>query len=195
MTISFHALWMLCAFGVVVHAATAARRVRDLVALAAGFIIAATLASPQRLPDPAWAGVLSAGAAIVILFRPRYAIVSTAWGGALGGMLTAMTEVQGLHPIAAFAAVAALAAITAWLARRRPHFATEVLRDEALLGLCVFGLLVAILPGVTDGWQAAANLTVEPATPGPTTPVPAWTLTLVIMATALGAIYSLWSRR
>ena len=108
MTLSFHALWMLCAFGVVVHAAIAARRARDLAALAAGFVVAAIVASPQRLPDPAWVGVVSAGAAVVILFRPRYAMASAAWGGALGGMLTAMTEVQGLHPMAALAGVAAI---------------------------------------------------------------------------------------
>jgi hypothetical protein len=194
-TLSFHALWMLCAFGVVVHAATAGRRVRDLIALAVGFIVAAVIASPQRLPDPAWAGVVSAGAAVVLLFRPRYAMASAAWGGALGGMLTAMTEVQGLHPIAAVAAGAALAATPAWLARVRPSFAPDVVREEALLGLCLLGLAVAIVPGVTDGWQAAANLTMEPATPGPTTPVPTWTLALVGTATVLGAVYSLWSRR
>jgi hypothetical protein len=194
-TLSFHALWMLCAFGVVVHAATAARRVRDLAALAAGFVVAAMVASPQRLPDPAWVGVVSAGAAVVILFRPRYAIASAAWGGALGGMLTAMTEVQGLHPMGALAAVSVLAVTPAWLARVRPSFAPEVLRDEALLGLCLLGLVVAIVPGVTDGWQAAATLTNVPATPGPTTPVPTWTVALVGTATALGAVYSLWSRR
>ncbi len=195
MTISFHALWMLCAFGVVVHAATAARRARDLFAFAAGFVIATIGASPQRLPDPAWVGVVSAAAAVVILFRPRYAIASAAWGGALGGTLTAMTEVQGLHPVAAVAAVAVLAATPVWLARTRPSFAPEVLREEALLGLCLFGLVVAIMPGVIDGWQAAANLTVEPATPGPSIPVPTWTLALVGTATALGAVYSVWSRR
>ena len=195
MTFSFHALWMLCAFGIVVHAATAGRRVRDLIALASGFAVATIVASPQRLPDPAWVGVMSAGAAVVVLFRPRYAMASAAWGGALGGMLTAMTEVQGLHPIAGVAAVALLAAASAWLSRVRPAFAPEVLRDEALLGLCIMGLVVAIIPGVIDGWQAAANLTITPATPGPTTPVPTWTLTLVSTATALGAVYSLWSRR
>jgi len=77
----------------------------------------------------------------------------------------------------------------------RPSFAPEVLREEALLGLCLIGLVVAIVPGVTDGWQAAANLTIQPATPGPTTPVPTWTLALVGSAMALGAVYSLWSRR
>lgn len=195
MTVSFHALWMLCAFGVVVHAATAARRSRDLIALAAGFSLAAVIATPQRLPDPAWVGVVTTVAAMVVLFRPRYAVVSAAWGGALGGMFTAMTEVQGLHPIAAVAAGAVLAATPAWLARERPSFAPDVLRDEALLGLCLLGLVVAIIPGVIDGWQAAASLTIEPATPGPTTPVPMWTLALVGTATALGAVYSLWSRR
>jgi len=194
-TLSFHALWMLCALGVVVHAATAARRARDLSALAAGFVVAAMIASPQRLPDPAWVGVVSAGAAVVVLFRPRYAMASAAWGGVLGGMLTAMTEVQGLHPIAAGAAVAVLAVTPAWLARVRSSFAPDLLREDALLGLCLFGLVVAILPGVTDGWQAAANLTIQPATPGPTTPIPTWTLALVGTAMALGAVYSLWSRR
>jgi hypothetical protein len=186
---------MLCAFGVVVHAATAARRSRDLVALAAGFVLAAVIATPQRLPDPSWAGVVTAAAAVVILFRPRVAVVSAAWGGVLGGMFTALTEVQGLHPIAALAAGAVLAATPAWLARVRPSFAPEVIRDEALLGLCLLGLVVAIIPGVIDGWQAAANLTIEPATPGPTTPIPLWALALVGIATALGAVYSLWSRR
>jgi hypothetical protein len=186
---------MLCAFGVVVHAATAAPRSRDLTAFAAGFVLATVAASPQRLPDPSWIGVVSAGAAVVILFRPRLAIVSAAWGGALGGILTAMTEAQGLHPVAAVAAPALLAASTVWLTRARPVFAPDVLRDEALLAVCLVGLVVAIVPGVIDGWQAAATLTIEPAAPAPTTPVPAWTLALVGMATALGAVYSLWSRR
>jgi hypothetical protein len=186
---------MLCAFGVVVHAATAGRRVRDLIALAAGFVVAVILASPARLPDPAWVGVVSAAAAVVILFRPRYAIAAAAWGGGLGGMLTAMTEVQGLHPIAAIVAVAGLVVTPAWLARVRPAFAPDILRDEALLGLCVCGLVVAIVPGVTDGWQAAANLTVEPAAPAPATPLPVWTVALVGTSLALGAVHSLWSRR
>jgi hypothetical protein len=129
------------------------------------------------------------------MFMPTFAAASAAWGGALGGMLTAMTEVQGLHPIAALAAPALLAATAAWLTRVRPAFAPDVLRDEALLAVCLLGLVVSIVPGVIDGWQAAANLTIETATPGPTTPVPTWTLALVGTATALGAVYSLWSRR
>ncbi len=195
MTLSFHALWMLCAFGVVVHAATAARRARNLAACAAGYAIAAMVTSPQRLPDPAWVGAVSAGMAVAFLFKPKMAVASAAWGGALGGMLTAMIEVQGLHPIGAIAAPALLAASAAWLARVRPSFAPDVVRDEALLGIGLLGLVVSLMPGVIDGWQAAANLTIEPGTAGPVTPIPMWTLALVLTATALGAAYSLWSRR
>jgi hypothetical protein len=186
---------MLCAVGVVVHAATAAHRVRDLAVFAVGFVIAAIAASPQRLPDPAWIGLISTGAAVVILFRPRLSVVSAFWGGTLGGILTALIEVQGLHPIAAVAAPALPAAIAVWLTRTRPAFAPDVLRDEALLGLCLLGLVVAILPGVIDGWQAAANLTIESAAPAPSMPIPAWTLTLVGTATALGVLHAVWSRR
>jgi hypothetical protein len=186
---------MLCAFGFVAHAATAARRGRDLIAFAAGFAIAAIVTTPQRLPDPAWVGVVSAGAAVALLFRPKLAMACAAWGGALGGMLTAMTEVQGLAPIAAVAAPALLAAAGVWLTRVHPRFAPDALRDEALLLVCLLGLVVSIMPGVIDGWQAAANLTIEPATTGPVSPLPMWTVALVGTATALGAVYALWSRR
>ena len=129
------------------------------------------------------------------MFRPRFAVVSAMWGGALGGMLTALTEVQGLPAAASVGPVAVLVATVVWLTRVRPAFAPDVLRDEALLAICLLGLVVSMVPGVIDGWQAAGNLTIEPATTGPATPIPAWTLTLVGTATALGAMSSLWSRR
>lgn len=195
MTLSFHALWMLCALGAVVYAVVAARRISDLTAFAVGFAAAAFMAGPQRLPDPAWVGVVSALMSVGVLFRPRLTIAAAMWGGALGGMLTAMIEVQGLPQPAAVAAPAALAAATAWLSRVRPSFAPDVLRDDALLAICLMGLVTAVVPGVADGWQAAANLTLEPASPAPMNPVPAWTVALVGTSTALGILYSLWSRR
>jgi len=194
-TITFHALWMLCALGAVVHAATAAHRVRDLTALAVGFVLATIAASPQRLPDATWVGVLSAAVAIAVVFRPRFAVLAAAWGGALGGMLTALTEVQGVPAAASVGPVAVLIATVVWLTRLRPSFAPDSLRDEALLAITLLGLVVSIMPGVIDGWQAAAALTIEPATTGPATPIPAWTIALVGTATALGALYSMWSRR
>ena len=212
MTLPFHALWMLCALGAVVYSAAAAaapaRRARHLTTLAIGFVIATIVASPQRLPDPAWVGVLTTGAAMVTLFRPRFSVVAAGWGGALGGILTALTEVQGMHPAASVGPVVVLIAwgfanldvpeliaMVVWLTWLRPSFAPEALRDEALLAVSLLGLVVAVVPGVIDGWQAAANLTIEPVTAGPTAPIPTWTLTLVATSMALGAVYSLWSRR
>jgi hypothetical protein len=185
---------MLCAIGAVVFAASATRRVVHLAALAGGFLAAAIASGPDRLPDPVSVGALSAGAALLLLFRPRYAVLPAVWGGALAGMWTAMLEVPGLPSPVAMAVVAALLALTVWLSRTRPVFAPDVLRDDALLAVTLLGLVVSIVPGVMDGWQAAANLTVEPAS-GPAASIPVWTLTLVGTAAALGAAYSLWSRR
>src|SRR5262245_44891365 len=96
---------MLCAMGAIV-AAAAARRVADLAALIAGFAAAVILQSPAQLPDAVWIGVCSAGAALLVLFRPRLAWLASAWGGALGGTLTAMVTVQGLHPVLSILLVA-----------------------------------------------------------------------------------------
>jgi hypothetical protein len=193
-TLSFHALWMLCALGAVVFAASAAPRLRQLLAMTIGFIAAAAVTSPFRLPDPSWVGVTTAAAAAIGLFRPRYALVSIAWGGALAGFLPAMLQVQTLHPVMAVAAPIGLIGMTIVLARAKTSFAPDGLRDEACVVICLLGIAVAMLPGVVDGWQAAANLTVAPAE-GQTVAIPVWTLTLVATATALGATYSLWSRR
>jgi hypothetical protein len=76
----------------------------------------------------------------------------------------------------------------------RPAFAPERLREEALLFVCTLGLVVAVLPSVADGWQAAANLNVR-AENVATQAIPAWTLSIVAMSMLLGAAYTLWSRR
>jgi hypothetical protein len=110
-------------------------------------------------------------------------------------MLTAMTEVQGLHPMAAIAAVAVLAATPAWLARVRPSFAPEVLREEALLGLCL-NRPRRRDRAWCDRWLAGSGQSDDStgharSNDSRTT----WTLALVGSAMALGAVYSLWSRR
>ena len=153
MTTTFHALWMLCALGAVVHAATAAHRVRDVTALAVGFVLATIVASPQRLPDPEWVGALSAGVAIAVLFRPRLAVLAAGWGGALGGMLTALTEVQGVPAAASVGPVVVLIATVVWLTRLRPSFAPDRLRDEALLAITLLGLVV-VRHARRDRWLA-----------------------------------------
>jgi hypothetical protein len=149
---------------------------------------------PGASPDPEVAGLSAAVGSIVYLFRPRYAWLGFVLGGALAGMLVQVFGLVG-GPVAVTAPLVAVSlAATAWLARTRPHFAPEALREEALLIVCTLGLGVAVLPSVLDGWQAAANLNarMENVTPQG---IPTWVLSVVATSTLLGAGYAVWSRR
>jgi hypothetical protein len=194
-TLTFHALWMLCALGSVVLAAAAAGTgVPAVVAMAVAFLAAVRVFGAGALPDPGLAGVVAVAAAAIFLFRPRYAVLAAALGGALGGMWTGLLEVQGLSSVAAAAVAAVVLGVSRYLARTRPAFAPEQLRDEGLLAIGVLGLVVATLPGVLDGWQAATNLAATSDRASQAI-VPAWTIALLLSSTTLGAAYSLWSRR
>src|SRR5262245_13735874 len=186
---------MLCALGGVVFAAAAAGNRRDIAAFACGLLAAALLVGPGRLPEPSWVGALAAGGAAGYLVRPGYGIVLAAGGGMLGGLSAALAESRGVPAAAAFPVVIVLMVTRVWLARTRPGFASDVVRDEALIAVILLGLVVAVMPGVLEGWQAASNLTVASTGAGDSTSIPMWTLTLVGTALALGAMYSLWSRR
>jgi hypothetical protein len=194
-TVTVHALWMLCALGGVVFATAAARNWRQIAAFAFGVIAVACLVDPARVPDADAVGVVSALAAAGYLVWPRYAFAWALIGGSIGGLTAALAESTGMPPWLAIPAVCLAIGASLWLARSRPSFAPDVVRDDALLGIVVFGLAVAVLPGVVDGWHAAANLTVASNTPGGPAPIPMWTLTLLATALGLGGLYSLWSRR
>jgi hypothetical protein len=47
---------------------------------------------------------------------------------------------------------------------------------------------------VLDGWRAAGNLTVDTGQSAAVA-IPAWTSALVVLSLALGATFSVWSRR
>jgi len=193
-TLTYHALWMLCALGTVVFATAAAPHLRSVAALAAGLIAGLVWWSPARVPDAAVAGLLTLLAATLYLFRPRLRLVAAAFGGALAGMLAALVEMYGISPTVSPLAAIALVAVSIWLARRRPSFAPELLRDEAMLMIGLVGMGVAILPGVLDGWQAATNLAAATDRVA-TSSLPMWTLLLLVTTSSCGAFYSLWSRR
>jgi hypothetical protein len=183
---------MLCALGAATFAAAAAPRRAWLVALAIGFLAVVIL--PGASPDPEVAGLFAALSAIVYLFRPRYAWLGFVLGGAVAGMLVQVFALLG-GPVAVTAPLVAVSlAATAWLARTRPQFAPEALREEALLIVCMLGLGVAVLPSVLDGWQAAANLNARMENVAQQA-IPAWVLSVVATSTLLGAAYALWSRR
>ena len=194
MTLTYHALWMLCALGAVVFATAAAPHVRPITALATGLIAGVLWWSPARVPDAAVTGILTSLAAALYVFRPRLRLVSAAFGGALAGMLAALVEMYGVSPRVSPVAGIALVAVPIWLARTRPSFAPDLLCDEAMLMIGLLGLSVAILPGVMDGWQAATNLAAATERVA-TTSLPMWTLLLLLTTSSCGAFYSLWSRR
>lgn len=192
MTVTFHALWMLCALGATTFAAAAAPRRRWLVAFAIGFL--AIVMRPGGQPDPEVAGLFAALGAIVYLFRPRYAWLGFVLGGALAGMLVQVVGLVG-GPVAVTAPLVALGlGATVWLVRTRPAFAPVALREEALLIICTLGLGVAVMPSVLDGWQAAANLNTRIENVAQQA-IPMWVLSVVAASTLLGAAYALWSRR
>ncbi len=194
MTVTFLALWLLCALGAATFAAVAAPRRQWLVALAVGFVAVLVFSGPGQSPDPEVAGLFAIAGAVVYLFRPRYAWFAMGLGGALAGMLVQVLGLIGA-PLALTLplTVIGMAAIV-WIARRRPAFSPETLREEALLIVCTFGLAVAVLPSVLDGWQAAANLNVQVENAAAQA-IPMWALTVVAMSVLLGAVHALWSRR
>lgn len=194
MTLTFHALWMLCALGAIVFAAATAHA-RDRLALAVGFALAALTTSGSHLPDAVLLGGLTAAGAAAYLFKPRFRWVSLAIGGILAGCWTALLEVQGLPLVMAVLVAGALIAGTVCVSHSRASFAPDVLVDDGLLAIGALGLAVAIAPGVLDGWHAATNLSGSPDRAAEPAAIPMWTLAFILMSSSLGALYALWSRR
>jgi len=192
-TATFHLLWMLCALGAITFAAAAAPRWRRLVALSAGFAGSLLLIRGGGPPDAEAAGLVAAASAVVFLFAPRYAWVAAMCGGGLAGTGVRLLLLVGAPATLAVAGMTLGVGATVWLVRRRTGFASELVREEALLIVCVLGVAVAILPGVLDGWRTAATLNVSPNVP--LGPVPIWALSTVILAALVGAMHALWSRR
>ena len=193
MTVTFHVLWMLCALGAIAFAATAARAWRHVAVFAAGFVAGAAWAALRGLPDAPLVGAAAAAAVVLYLRRPRWALLAVATGGALGGLLPELLWLQGVPHYAAWPAAAVVVALPVWLARSRPWFAPPVLQDDALLGVLGMGLVLAVLPGVLDGWQSALALNISPAEAGGQ--LSPWLVAVVSGALLMGAVHSVWSRR
>ncbi len=194
MTLSFHALWMVSALGCAVFATVVARAGRGLVVLALAFLATTAWALRFGPLQPEVVGLLAALAAAGQLVRPWWTGAPAIAGGVLGGSWGALLAVEGVPVSAAVLVSAMLPAVAIVCTRRVPGFAPPGLREEALTLMAALGLCAAALPGVSDGWRSALTLSLEgPA--GPTEPLPAWTMAVGGSSVALGALYSLWSRR
>lgn len=189
---------MLCALGAAVFAAAPGRvpAWKGLSTLGVSFAAtAAWLLLRGQLPDHAWIGVSAAIVGGALLARPGRAVLPIALSGVLAASWGALLASQELPVFLALPGALLVPMAGLHFAFHRPGFITPVMRDDALAGVVIGGLLVAMLPGILEGWRAAGNLSVpaDPATPAAM--IPAWTLVIGAAALASGALYSVWSRR
>lgn len=201
MTLTFHALLMLCglaapAFGA---AGSCSRRWLSLASAAAGFAAAALWFGSGRPLDVAQAGTLVALAAAFQLLRPQKVAVAAVAAGAAAGVWMSMLRVQGT-PWAIAAVLGSAPYLCSWhLAATRPRFAPALVREEALLAVLALALAVATAPSILDGWRAAVALNIQGSPNGQVgapngSMMPAWTLGILGGSVALGGLYSVWRR-
>lgn len=162
--------------------------------LAGAFSAAALVFSEAHLPNPSWASALIASAAGTVLWKPHWSIVAAGAGGLAAALWAELLVAQGLPGSVVFPAIAAIVAAGAVLAAARRSFAPAILREEALLIVAAFALIVAAAPSVIDGFGTAVAFTAArlPDKAGPPAP---WALAVAAGCAVLGAIRSLWKTR
>ena len=184
-----NALVVLCALGAATFA-TAAAGWWAIPAGVAGFLTAAVWLQP----DPVWTGTTIAFVSVLLLARPQTLAVAAVIAGCLGGLWASSLQDQGLPAAAAWGLSAAVPAASAWMTRVHEDFAPRHLREEAMLLIGGFGLLVAIGPDVLAGWRAATAMNLEPGS-GYKGAFEVWVVLLAVVASLGGGVHSLWRRR
>ncbi len=196
MSILANALWLLCGLSAVVLAALTGRRWTGRVGLALGFTLAVVAIPAWVSLQIEWTGGLAAAGAAVLLFRPRYAMVASIAGGALAAILGLLiSRGKGIPQTVALAATAILVILPAVLASRNARLTGEEIRDEALLSICLAGLVVALTPGIQEGWRSAAALNVGGAGLDAGLAIPAWTVWVAAISLLLGGAHYVWRRQ
>ena len=196
LTVLFHALALLCALGSVAFATVATGRWYVVSGLPVGFVVAIVWIGPEQQPDPAWLGgtvALVTGAALAwsgLLMRALTGIA----GGALAGVWGGLLQKQGLPAAPALVLAASLPSAAVFLTARRPTFATNSLKEEALLAMCGLGLVVAVGPTVSAGWGSAGALNLDPGG-GVRQVVETWVMLMSGVSIVLGGWHSLRRRR
>jgi hypothetical protein len=191
-------LWFVCGLGTaILIAAVPVSRVAVATAVGA-FALGAWWVQQPFGPTTAAVALSTGLMAVWQLVRAPRLPFAAVMAGLLAGFWTAVLNQQGLPLLTAIPAAAVVPVVSGYLQARRPSFAPPALREEALLVLAVVAIAGAALPGVTDGWHAAVNLSVQggqPSTASAAITVPAWTLTAASLALVSGGLFSLWSRR
>jgi hypothetical protein len=126
-------------------------------------------------------------------------LASVAAGGALVAVSESLLYRQGLPSIPAYFVALALPVVSGWLAARRPGFAPRAVLEDASLFLAAFGLIVAVVPSLVEGWRSAVALNVQAtaAAGGDRLTLPGWTVAITISALLAGGLFArrpVWRR-
>lgn len=188
-----HAAGILAALAAAVFAAQCARGRAPLILLVA-FAGAAFAFARFGSPDVTTLGFCLVAAAVTALARPQWSLLPPLAAGIAAAAWISILEAQGLPWPAGVVAAGGLLAVAMSLAARRRGFVSAELRDEALVIVASFALLLAIGPDIVDGWRSSVALKAEPlAAAGPQ--VGPWLVALVAGVVLLGAAYTAWKRR
>jgi hypothetical protein len=88
---------------------------------------------------------------------------------------------------------AALLVVAAGFGMSRPKFAPAAIRDDGLILIAAMGLLLAVAPGLAEGWRSAVTLNVGERGAS-SQAVPVWVLVMGGASLGLGGAYSVWRR-
>ncbi|HEY1240281.1 MAG TPA: hypothetical protein VGF16_06970 [Bryobacteraceae bacterium] len=184
--------WLFCGLGACVFAALATNW-RRVVFLTAGFIAATAWVRLGRMPDPAWMEGLAVCIVILIFMRPKFVWVAIVFGGILASLLGSLLQFEGVGVFPAMLSPAALLVVSVGFGMCRPKFAPAAIRDDALILIAVLGLLLAVAPGLAEGWRSAVTLNVGERGAS-SQAVPVWVLVMGGASLGLGGAYSVWRR-
>ena len=190
----FPAAGLLAVLAAAVFAAQSAGRRMALTMLGASFAV--TVFAFSRLPPlgTTTLGFGVAAAAIAALARPRWWLLAPLAAGVCASAWVSILGSQGLPWLPGTLAASGLLAAASISAARRRGFMPDEMRDEALLIVASFALLLSLGPGVVDGWRSSVALKAEPLAAESPQAGP-WLGALVAASMLLGGAYSLWKRK
>ncbi|MGC3982563.1 MAG: hypothetical protein QM808_15045 [Steroidobacteraceae bacterium] len=190
------ALWLLCMFAAVTHAAQPLPQRTEVIWLLPAMLVALLL-TRWVTPQAGWVGVLIALSAIWQLLRRPSLRSLLIVSGFYSGLAAAIYIEQGMPAWLAVLLAVAVLLVCIYCSNNvasQPGFVSARIRFQALIGLAWVAPCIAAVPSVLSGWQSAQNLnrTIETAAGSS---VPAWTWQFAVGALLLGLLRGLWVRK
>lgn len=184
---------VLMALAAAVFAGQADGARASLAAMLAALALAGAAFVRLGAPDVSAIAFCVVAAGATALARPQWVLLPPLAAGLFAAAWISVLRAQGLPWLPAVLLAVSVSLAARALAARRAGFAPPELRDEALVVVAAFGLLLAIGPDVVDGWRSAVSLQAEPlAGQGDVGP---WLGALAFGCVLLGGAYTAWKRR